>query len=57
MLFRSERFYREDKSHNIDRGGYGIGLSIAESIVKVYHGSIDAAWNEGRINFRCVLKG
>lgn len=52
-----ERFYREDKSHNIDRGGYGIGLSIAESIVKVYHGSIDAAWSDGRINFRCVLKG
>ncbi|MCR5788670.1 MAG: HAMP domain-containing histidine kinase [Lachnospiraceae bacterium] len=51
-----ERFYREDKSHNTDKGGYGIGLSIAESIVKVYHGSIDAAWNDGRISFRCVLK-
>ncbi len=52
-----ERFYREDKSHNTDKGGYGIGLSIAESIVKVYHGSINAFWNGGRIIFRCVLKG
>ena len=25
-----ERFYREDKSRNIDKGGYGIGLSIAQ---------------------------
>ncbi len=50
-----ERFYREDESHNIDKGGYGIGLSIAESIVKVYHGSIDASWNNGRINFICRL--
>ena len=52
-----ERFYREDQSHNIDKGGYGIGLSIAESIVQVYHGSIDASWNDGRISFRCVLRG
>ncbi len=51
-----ERFYREDKSHNTDRGGYGIGLSIAESIVKQYAGTIDASWKKGIISFTCVLK-
>ncbi len=50
-----ERFYREDKSHNIDKGGYGIGLSIAESIVKRYHGTISANWNNGVICFKCVM--
>ena len=51
-----ERFYREDKSHNTDRGGYGIGLSIAESIVKQYKGSIGAYWKDGIISFVCILK-
>ncbi len=51
-----ERFYREDKSHNTDRGGYGIGLSIAESIVKQYKGSIGAFWKDGIISFVCILK-
>ena len=52
-----ERFYREDQSHNTDKGGFGIGLSIAETIVKVYRGSINATWSEGRISFICELKG
>ena len=51
-----ERFYREDASHNLDKGGYGIGLSIAESIVNQYKGSIDASWDKGIIRFRCILK-
>lgn len=50
-----DRFYREDKSHNTDRGGYGIGLSIAESIVEQYRGSADASWKDGRITFTCRL--
>ncbi|MCR5674790.1 MAG: HAMP domain-containing histidine kinase [Lachnospiraceae bacterium] len=52
-----ERFYREDESHNSDKGGYGIGLSIAEGIVKMYKGSIRASWSDGRIFFACTLKG
>ena len=48
-----ERFYRKDESHNIEKGGYGIGLSIAESIVKQYHGSIMANWKDGEIFFHC----
>ena len=51
-----ERFYRGDLSHNTDKGGYGIGLSIAESIVHRYKGSIDVNWEKGRIRFRCILK-
>ena len=50
-----ERFYREDKSHNIDTGGYGIGLSIAESICAEHNGDIRAAWRDGRIRFICTL--
>lgn len=52
-----ERFYRKDESHNIDKGGYGIGLSIADGIVRKYRGSINAAWSDGVIRFDCKLKG
>lgn len=50
-----ERFYREDKSHNIDKGGYGIGLSIAENICRQYNGDIKAVWKNERISFVCIL--
>lgn len=51
-----DRFYRRDESHNIDKGGYGIGLSIAQAIVTKYRGSIDADWKDGVICFTCRLK-
>ncbi len=50
-----ERFYREDESHNVDKGGYGIGLSIAESICQQYGGSISVSWKNGEIAFTCIL--
>ena len=50
-----ERFYREDKSHNIDKGGYGIGLSIADNLCRQYKGSIKASWKNGEISFTCIL--
>lgn len=50
-----DRFYREDKSHNIDKGGYGIGLSIADNICRQYNGSIKAFWKNGEISFICFL--
>jgi signal transduction histidine kinase len=52
-----DRFYRADESHNTDRGGYGIGLSIAESIVEQYHGIASVDWKDGRIIFTCRLLG
>ncbi|MGI6511205.1 MAG: sensor histidine kinase [Catenisphaera adipataccumulans] len=51
-----ERFYRQDQSHNIDQGGYGIGLSIAQEICRQYHGSIQADWKDGMISFICELR-
>ena len=51
-----DRFYRKDESHNVDRGGYGIGLSIAESLLTGYNGTLDASWKDGVITFTCVLK-
>lgn len=48
-----DRFYREDSSHNIDKGGYGIGLSIAESICRQNGGIIKAEWKDGEIAFIC----
>ncbi len=50
-----ERFYRQDSSHNIDKGGYGIGLSVAESLVHRYRGTISVTWDKGVIAFDCQL--
>lgn len=51
-----ERFYREDEAHE-NQQGYGIGLSVAESLCRRMHGSIKASWKSGVISFTCVLKG
>ena len=51
-----ERFYRQDEAHSIDKEGYGIGLSIAESLVEQYNGSIGASWKNGTVSFVCVLR-
>lgn len=37
-----DRFYRTDPSHNSQTGGYGLGLSIARSIVTAHKGKIRA---------------
>ena len=50
-----DRFYRKDEAHNVDKGGYGIGLSIAENIVHRYKGTISASWKDGIISFTCLL--
>jgi len=51
-----DRFYRADSSHNTDMGGYGIGLSIAESIVESLKGDIRVFWKDGVISFQVVLR-
>ena len=43
-----ERFYRPDISRNSATGGYGIGLSIANSIVQAHHGKISARSEDGK---------
>ena len=35
------RFYRVDKARTREKGGNGLGLSIAQKLVESYHGTID----------------
>lgn len=51
-----ERFYRADSSRNSKTGGYGIGLSIAQSIILKHKGKISADSIDGeRIVFTVKL--
>ena len=56
-----DRFYRQDQSHHADGGekksGYGIGLSVAESIAERNGGNICVDWKDGVITFTANLVG
>ncbi len=40
-----ERFYRVDESRVREKGGYGLGLSIAQKIIEKHHGEIGLAFS------------
>ena len=50
-----ERFYREDQSHNSEKAGYGIGLSMAESLVEMFKGKISVNYKNKIITFTVIL--
>ena len=46
-----DRLYRADESHSSEKSGYGIGLSMAEGIARMYRGKIRAEWKAGVMYF------
>lgn len=50
-----DRFYRADQSHSSEKAGYGIGLSMAEGLVKEFRGRIAAEYKNGAIHFVVTL--
>lgn len=50
-----DRFYREDESHNQKQPGYGIGLSMAESLVRIFKGRIWVSYKKSLIGFTVLL--
>ncbi|MGN1411053.1 MAG: sensor histidine kinase [Oscillospiraceae bacterium] len=51
-----ERFYRDDTSHSSIKSGFGLGLSIAQSIVEYHNGIIKASYNNNIIKFTVEFK-
>ncbi|MBB1062458.1 sensor histidine kinase [Limosilactobacillus fastidiosus] len=53
-----ERFYREDKARTINekKSGYGIGLSMAQNIVKNFGGQIKISYSNGKISMIITIK-
>ena len=46
-----ERFYRQDESHNSEKSGFGIGLSMAKEIVERMKGKLKVDYEDDTICF------
>lgn len=46
-----DKFFREDKARNADRGGAGLGLAIAQEIVEAHDGTISASSEDSLTRF------
>ena len=49
-----DRFYRSDTSHN-QKGGYGIGLALAKSIITSHNGDISVNYKDHYLTFNIEL--
>ncbi|MFD0417896.1 sensor histidine kinase [Streptomyces sp. NPDC127108] len=50
-----DRFYRVDKARTRDRGGSGLGLAVARSLIRAHNGSIDLTSRPGSTVFTLRL--